>query len=69
MSDPDVNTARCKACSAVTQVAVVCAGCFKPICVECVLDDERERGRCWMCIDWPAGRRASHGKGHRQHAA
>lgn len=68
METQDASTAQCKACNEVAQVAVVCAGCFKPVCVECVLDDERERGRCWMCIDWPAGGRASHGKGHR-HAA
>lgn len=48
----DTPHATCGKCSDPGPVAFVCGGCFKPVCVECALDDEARKRRCWMCIDW-----------------
>ena len=66
MSNP--IAAKCGKCNDEAEVAFVCGGCFKPVCVECALDDEKERRRCWMCMDWAGGGHAAPQKG-RRHAA
>lgn len=49
---------RCGACGDLSPVmAVVCRGCAKQICAGCVLDDEQETLRCWMCLDWTSAGR------------
>lgn len=58
MTEPLANNVTCGKCGDEGEVAFVCSGCFKPVCEECALDDERTRRRCWMCMDWRRGRRA-----------